>query len=88
MNKNDEKANETTDADRIWFLRQYVEGVEDVEKDRYDYAIEVAAERKHDEPTEQDELDGFRRMIVLAIRHEQRAAAKRGERSAYGSFDR
>lgn len=84
----EEKKNATTDADRLWFLRECVEGLRGVTGDRYDHAVEIARERHHDEPSEQDELDGFRRMIDRAIRNERRIADETDGPSAYGTFDR
>jgi len=68
MSTNEENTNEPTDAERLRFLMQDgPEGFHGIPKDRYDLAIDVAMEREHDEPTEEDELDGFRRLIDLAI---------------------
>ena len=46
------------------------DGFTGIDKDRYEFAYEVAKERGHEEPDEQDELDGFRRMIDAAIKQE------------------
>jgi hypothetical protein len=43
------------------------DGFVGVEKDRYEYASEVAAENGREEPNVSDELEGFRRMIDCAM---------------------
>jgi len=51
------------------FLMRDVDAVTGVSnKDRYDFAVDVARERGHEEPTAEDELDGFLRLIVEARR--------------------
>ena len=58
---------------RLRFLMkaELLDGFVSVPMDRYEYACEVAQERGHDEPTEDDELEGFRRLIDAAIAKEQ-----------------
>ena len=43
------------------------EGFPGVASDRYDYAMQVAAERGRDEPNDSDCLDGFRRLVDAAM---------------------
>jgi len=51
------------------FLMRDVDAVAGVSnKDRYDFAANVARERGHEEPTAEDELDGFLRLIAEARR--------------------
>jgi len=51
------------------FLMRDVDAVAGVSnKDRYDFAVDVARERGRDEPTPEDELDGFLRLITEARR--------------------
>ena len=59
-----------TDADRLLFLvkAEVIEGFVGVTKDRYDYASEVAEERKHETPTMNDELEGLRRLLDEAMK--------------------
>lgn len=45
-----------------------IDGFYGVIDDRYDLALAVARERGHDEPTEDDEFDGWRRLIDLAMK--------------------
>jgi hypothetical protein len=58
------------DDARIRFLMDNCgfDALVDVERDRYDFAAEVAEDHGREEPTEEDELDGFRRLIDCGIR--------------------
>jgi len=47
---------------------QSIDFFSDVQKNRYQYATDVAKEEGHDEITEQDEIEGFRRLIDAAIK--------------------
>ena len=57
------------DALRLRFVMECgaIEGFFGVDMDRYEYACEVAQEHGRDEPNEDDELEGFRRLIDTAI---------------------
>ena len=59
----------SSDTARLRFLMidGCVDGFGGIEKDRYEYAYEVAVEEGRDEPNEADELEGFRRLIDAAI---------------------
>ncbi len=48
------------------FLMTDADGFSGVDADRHELAVEVAIERGRDEPTPEDELDGFLRLIELA----------------------
>lgn len=54
-----------SDSERLRALMKadVLEGFACLPRDRYDYASEVAELNGHEEPTETDELDGFRQMI-------------------------
>ena len=54
-----------TDADRLRYIleNEVLDGFVNIQKDRYDYAMDVANELGHEEPTKDDELEGFRRLI-------------------------
>jgi hypothetical protein len=53
-----------SDTERLrYMMEEGPDGFMHVTKDRYEYAAEVADEEGHDEPTPEDELEGFRRMI-------------------------
>lgn len=54
------------DAARLMFACQF-DGFTTVEKDRYDYACDCMAEAGRDEPNEEDELNGMRRLIDAAM---------------------
>ena len=58
-----------SDSDRITYLLtiDIFDGFVDVQKDRYEYAMDVAKENGRDEPTFEDELEGFRRMIDCSM---------------------
>ena len=60
------------DAARLMFACEF-DGYVTVEKDRYDYAMDCAAENGRDEPSAEDELNGMRRLIDAAM------AATKGE---------
>lgn len=57
-----------SDTTRLSFLMQEIDGFGNVEKDRFYYASEVAEEEGHEEITDSDELEGFRRLIDAAIK--------------------
>ncbi|MFZ2172345.1 MAG: hypothetical protein WAW61_22255 [Methylococcaceae bacterium] len=57
-----------SDTTRLAFLMKEIDAFGNVKKDRFDYAAEVAEEEGHNEITEQDELEGFRRLIDASIR--------------------
>ncbi len=57
-----------SDTKRLAFLMQEIDGFGNVLRDRYDYATEVSEEEGHDEITESDELEGFRRLIDAAMK--------------------
>ena len=44
-----------------------IDGFSGVEKDRYDFASDVAEEKGHEEPSTDDELEGFRRLVDAAM---------------------
>ena len=50
------------DAARLMFACEF-DGYVGVEKDKYDYACECMDEAGRDEPNEEDELNGLRRLI-------------------------
>lgn len=56
-----------TDEQRLQFLMQDVESFFKVALDRYEYASLVAEESGRVEPNEEDELEGFRRMVDEAM---------------------
>ena len=58
----------SSDTARLKFLmtESCIEGFIGVEKDRYEYAYEAAAEEGRDEPNGADALEGFRRLIDAA----------------------
>jgi hypothetical protein len=58
------------DAERLRYLFESsgIEGFVHVELDLYDYALQIADERGHDEPTVDDDFDGFRRLIDAAMK--------------------
>lgn len=71
---------ERPDTRRLRYLMQNgPEGFCHVAKSRYDFAVEVAEQAGRDEPTEMDELNGFRLLIDAAMaadtEEEQRMAA-------------
>lgn len=58
----------SSDAERLKFLMQEgPDGFVNVLKDRHQYAMEVAEEKGREIPNEQDEIEGFRRMIDCAM---------------------
>ena len=57
----------TKDDMRFEFLMSQIDGFCSIEKDRHDFAIEVATEEGRDEPTLEDEINGFRRLIDCVI---------------------
>lgn len=66
------------DTDRLRYCIQCFDGIEGVEWDRYDYAMDethrhgrVADSKGDIEPIPDDELNGFRRMIDAAIHKER-----------------
>lgn len=54
---------------RLKFIKEQclIDGFAHIEKDLYDYALEVAAENDRNDPSEEDEFNGFRRMVDAAI---------------------
>lgn len=56
-----------SDTKRLEWLGMEIDGFVNVEKDRYDYAVDVAGEKGHDVPTPLDELEGLRRCIDAAM---------------------
>ena len=52
-----------TDEQRMKFIMQDCESYLNVDNDRYDYAMDVAEEHGRMSPTEEDEIEGFRRMV-------------------------
>lgn len=57
-----------SDTERLrYMMEEGQDGFMHVNKDRYEYATEVADEEGHEEPTPADELEGFRRMIDCAM---------------------
>jgi hypothetical protein len=60
-------SSQTSDTTRLRYLMREIDGFVNVKGDRYDYAMMVAADEGREVPTEQDELDGFRRMIDCAL---------------------
>ncbi len=66
-----------SDTERLrYMMEEGPDGFMHVTKDRYEYAAEVADEEGHDEPTPEDELEGFRRMIDCAMAGGDRDAMK------------
>jgi len=63
----EKEALQTSDTARLLFLMKEIDGLVGVKADRYQYAAEVASEHGREEPTERDEVDGFRRMIDCAM---------------------
>lgn len=59
-----------SDTARLKFLMTdgCVEGFVGLEKDRYEFAYDVAVEEGREEPNDADELEGFRRLIDAAMR--------------------
>lgn len=55
------------DGPRLMFVCRDFDGYVDVKLDKYDYAMQCAAEGGRVEPTPEDELNGVRRMIDAAI---------------------
>ena len=53
------------DAKRLMFACEF-DGYDGVPKDKYEFAMEVAAEHGREEPTPEDELNGLRRLIDAA----------------------
>lgn len=56
-----------TDEQRLKFIMQDVESYFKVALDRHEYASLVAEESGRVEPNEEDELEGFRRMVDEAM---------------------
>jgi hypothetical protein len=58
-----------SDAEMLCYIMEKVglDGFVHVSKDRYEYAIDVAAQNGRVEPTTEDELIGFRRMVSCAM---------------------
>lgn len=53
-----------------------IDGFYGVVDDRYDFASQIAYERGHDEPTPDDEFDGWRRLIDAAMNAPSGAGGK------------
>ena len=61
-----------SDTARLRYLmKDGPDGFTNVEKDRYEYACEVAEENGREVPSDADELEGFRRMIDSAMEEEK-----------------
>lgn len=59
---------ERPDTRRLRYLMQNgPDGFLNVEKDRYEFALEIAEQAGRDEPNEMDELNGFRLLIDAAM---------------------
>ncbi len=56
-----------TDEERLAFIMQDLYSFWKVEKNRFEYACDVAEESGRVEPTEDDLLEGFRRMVDEAM---------------------
>lgn len=56
-----------TDEQRLKFIMQDLDSFWRVDQDRYDYAMDVAEEHGRMSPTEEDEIEGFRRMVDEAM---------------------
>ena len=54
------------DSKRLMFACEF-DGYVTVEKDRYDYAIDCMEESSRNEPNEEDELNGLRRLVDVAM---------------------
>lgn len=54
------------DAERLMFACEF-DGYSTVSKDRYDFAMDCAEEAGRDEPSDEDELNGLRRLIDAAM---------------------
>jgi hypothetical protein len=55
------------DTKRLMYLMNQIEGFGNVKNDRYDFASICAAKNGRDEPTMEDDLSGFRKLIDCAI---------------------
>jgi hypothetical protein len=56
-----------TDKVRLRFIMQDVDSYFKVDKDRYEYAIDIAVDNGREEPNEDDEYEGFLAMVDEAI---------------------
>ena len=58
-----------SDTERLKYIMNQsgLEGFIHVEKDRFEYAFDVAVEEGREEPNDADELEGLRRLIDAAI---------------------
>lgn len=54
------------DAARLMFACEF-DGYEGVQKDKYDYASELAERAGRDEPSKEDEINGLRALIDAAM---------------------
>ena len=72
-----------TDRQRLLYVMKAagVDGFCHVEQDRYEYALQAAQKAGRDEPNDDDEFNGFRRLIDAAIAAETKPS--RG-----GDYDR
>jgi hypothetical protein len=60
------------DGERLFYVFSDtgIDGFTNVDKDRYEYASEVADENGRDEPNQPDEIEGIRRLIDAAMARE------------------
>lgn len=63
------KAKQPTDTERLRWLCRTLEfdGLMDVEPDVHEYALEIASEKSHNEPTPEDYFEAYRRLIDAAM---------------------
>ena len=64
------------DAARLLYATKDYDGFVHVERDKYDFILECMEEAGRSEPTDEDELNGVRRLIDAAIA----AQAKKGRK--------
>jgi len=79
MNAADALERMQKDAARLRYAMEDIDGFVHVGKDKYDYAMEIAAKNGRDAPSEDDEMDGIRALIDAAIDHEQPARIGTGD---------
>lgn len=60
-------ADEHPDTRRLRFVMGSIDGFGNVSKDRYELALVFAAAGRRDEPSESDELNGFRLLVDMAM---------------------
>ena len=56
-----------SDANRLRWVMTHIDAVAGLKLDRYDYATLVAKDHGREDPTPDDELNGFRQMIDAAM---------------------